>query len=76
MSSIPNPPEHTNENTTNTATHTRIGTRFRPSCTSVISHPLGSAHADPAATQRGAPGLPQTAHTILLLATRQTTIIA
>jgi len=66
MSSIPNPPEHTNENTTNTATHTRIGTRLRPSCTSVISHPLGSAHL-PGGDAAGAPGLSQTGDTILRL---------
>ena len=64
MSSIPNPPEHTNENTTNTATQTRIGTRLRPSVTSVICHPLCSAHADPAA-RSGRAG-PHSAHTILL----------
>ena len=58
MSSIPNPPEHTNENTTNTATQTRIGTRRRPSVTSPIGFPSTRSHMDPATACDGFAGSP------------------
>ena len=65
MSSIPNPPEHTNENTMKTATHTRIGTRLRPSVTSVILPPPSARLTRTRRRAAPAPG-PHSAHTILL----------
>ena len=65
MSSIPNPPEHTNENTTNTATQTRIGTRLRPSATSLIGYPPAQTPADARGRRRaGRREAPRDAHTI------------